>query len=369
MSTSVEIGRKADRDEAAPGARSGSGPLRTPRIRRPRNSGQAAASGPARWTGDRAREEAGHRRLVERLQLAEAGRREIAGDARTPRQSARFGVTLMSSTGVAEPGGLGEGTADRRPRGFELDDVVLREVVPRCRATQAEHSIAVGRLATDRARLQQPSPLRGMSVPTAAKTPEHCPARALGAPAHHLDLAPAGVDDADPQPVGIGMGLGRDEPAPTVKGARSFARSSTPSMSWPEHDEGARPPGRPAPRSPDGPSNQPSVVLHRARPSDHLRAPRAAGKPVVPEPPEVALVERSGGRGMPLFQHGDALGSPCRRRSPGTPAGSTPQLASTLDAACRSRGSRATSARRRPIRRPAPSVRRAADVDLGATAR
>ena len=54
------------------------------------------------------------------------------------------------------------------------------------------------------------APVRGMSDAGRREDALHAGAR-IGRAAHHLHLAVAGIDDADPQPVGVGVRLGRDD--------------------------------------------------------------------------------------------------------------------------------------------------------------
>ena len=106
-----------DRLRAGPAASAGSAPFLTPRMSRPRNSGQALSSGPARCTA------IGHGKLARHRREMSSGckwPRPAAARSRamprTPRQSARLGVTLMSSTGSSRPMRRGEGAADRAAR-------------------------------------------------------------------------------------------------------------------------------------------------------------------------------------------------------------------------------------------------------------
>ena len=66
---------------------------------------------------------------------------------RTPRQSARFGVTLMSSTGSSSPSQLGERRADRRVR-RQVDDAVVILAQAQL-ARRAQHAVRFD--AADRA--------------------------------------------------------------------------------------------------------------------------------------------------------------------------------------------------------------------------
>ena len=83
---------------------------------------------------DRALEAARDRRGVERLQRAEAGRREIGAMPRTPRQSPRFGVTATSMIGSSRPIASAAGAPTAASSGSSTMPVVLRAASPARRA-------------------------------------------------------------------------------------------------------------------------------------------------------------------------------------------------------------------------------------------
>ena len=124
---------------------------------------------------------------------------------RTPRQSARLGVTLTSITGSSSPIAAAKLAPTGEPRG-QFDDAVMvlaqAELIAR-----AQH--AVGGDAADLARLQHHAGARDDRSPTGANTPI-MPARALGAPHTTSSFSVPVSTQAKPQPVGVGMALGRD---------------------------------------------------------------------------------------------------------------------------------------------------------------
>ena len=151
----VDQGRdrpQADRLQPRAAARPGSGPLLTPRITRPTNSGQALARrrGKASAIASRRAERPATGVKSPRLQRAEAGGREIAGDAATPKQSPRSGVSLTSITGPSRPSTSAAGVPTSAVRG-QLDDAAM--VVAELQlARGAQHAVAGD--AADRGLLQ-----------------------------------------------------------------------------------------------------------------------------------------------------------------------------------------------------------------------
>ena len=100
MSTRAEIGRSPIASSRRR-SQSGLGPLRTPRRWRPRNSGQARRSSISMPIGERNRPGTGVVSSGLSRPRPEAARSRAM--PRTPRQSARFGVTLMSITASPRP--------------------------------------------------------------------------------------------------------------------------------------------------------------------------------------------------------------------------------------------------------------------------
>ena len=201
MSTKAEIGRSPIASSRRR-SQSGLAPLRTPRIWRPRNSGQADRSSISMPIGERKRPGTGVASSGFSVPSPDAARSRAM--PRTPRQSARFGVTLMSMTGVAEPDQVGVPGSDRRVR-RRFDDAVMivaeAELIGRAqhaaRGDAADHAFLEHRAGArdDRAG-------RGEDA-------FHAGAR-VGRAADHLHLFLAGVDHADPEPVRVRMALGRN---------------------------------------------------------------------------------------------------------------------------------------------------------------
>ena len=200
-STSALIGR-------APMARNrvrsqaGLGALRTSAMRRTANAGARASSSRSMLTatGQGASARTGTTDgVVRRPSPAAARSRAMPA---TPAASGRFGVRLISMTGVVEAGEGGVGRADRRVVG-QLQDavVVLGEFEFGGRAQHpvrgdaandagAQHELLAGDPGADRREHRTQAGPR------------------VGRAADDLDRCAAGVHHADPQPVGVGVLLG-----------------------------------------------------------------------------------------------------------------------------------------------------------------
>ena len=228
MSTSAEIGR-------SPIASSRSlQPARARPVAARRGCGGRGTAGrPCRGPRDAIaigeRKRPGDRRRVERLQRPSPAAARSRAMPRTPRQSARFGVTLMSITGIVETERARRRA--RRParrRGSSMMPVVI--VAERQLVGRAQHAARGD--AADRAFLQHRAGARdGRRRP--ARRRRFMPARALGAPHTTCTSPVAGIDDADAQPVGIGMRLGRDDARDDEAARAPAARFSMPSTSRP----------------------------------------------------------------------------------------------------------------------------------------
>ena len=175
------------------------------------------------------------------------GGREVAGDAGHAQAIGPVGRHLDVDQRIVEPHDLGEGRADGRVVG-QLDDAVMILAQPHL-ALGAEH--AVGFDAADHPGLEL-QPGAGNVAADRREDALHAGAR-IGRAADHLDLAAAGIDQADPQPVGIGMLLGlhdiADGEGREIAGADP--RCSRPRGRAPSAGARYR---RWRPRSPDAPS-------------------------------------------------------------------------------------------------------------------
>ncbi len=201
MSTKAEIGRSPIASSRRR-SQSGLAPLRTPRIWRPRNSGQAERSSISMPIGERKRPGTG---LVSSgFSLAEPGRREIAGDAVDAEAIGAVRRHLDVDDGVAETDQIGVSGPDRRVR-RRFDDAVM--VVAKAELIGRAQHAARGD-AADHAFLEQRAGARDDRAGR-GEDALHAGAR-VGRAADHLHLFLAGVDHADPEPVGIRMALGRN---------------------------------------------------------------------------------------------------------------------------------------------------------------
>ncbi len=102
ISTNAEIGRKPIAASRSCSHR-GDGPFLTPRTSRPRNSGQALSSGPARCTAMGEGNAPGTGSMCSGFSVPRSAAARSRAMPRTPRQSARLAVILMSSTGSSSP--------------------------------------------------------------------------------------------------------------------------------------------------------------------------------------------------------------------------------------------------------------------------
>ena len=105
MSTSAEIGR-CPADLSRRCIHSGDAPFFTPRTARPKKAGQPSGSSIRIWHG--AWEAAFDLRDGERLQRADAGRGEVAGDAANAHAVLAVGRDVDVEDRVVEPGIVGE---------------------------------------------------------------------------------------------------------------------------------------------------------------------------------------------------------------------------------------------------------------------
>ncbi len=136
---------------------------------------------------------------------------------RTPRQSARFGVTFRSMTGIVEAQQARIARPDRRILGqFDDAGMVVAEGQFGCR-----HQHAARGDAADRAFVQHRAGLRDAHAGRAEHA-LHAGPRVRRA-AHDLHLTGPGIDDADAQPVGIRVRLGRDDARDDKAGQRGAA--------------------------------------------------------------------------------------------------------------------------------------------------
>ena len=155
--------------------------------------------------GDRRAEAALDRGRVERLELPHAGRGKVAGDAAHAEAIGPVRRHLEVDDRVVEPQQAGVPGADRRIlRQFDDAGVILAQ-----RQFGRRHQHAPRRDAADRAFAQHRAGFRDMHAGW-AEHPLH-PGPRVGGAAHHLHLGLAGVDDTDPEAVGVGMRLGRDD--------------------------------------------------------------------------------------------------------------------------------------------------------------
>ena len=171
-----------DRLEPVAAAIPGSARSSAPRMWRPRNSGQAFRSS-MRDARSAMRSCPGPGVVSSGFSVPTPAAARSRAMPRTPRQSARFGVTLMSMTGSSSPAQLDIARADRRVR-RQLDDAVVivaeRQLVA--------PSISMPFEATPRIALSFSSaPVRGM---VDAGRREHAlhPGARVGRAAHDLDL-------------------------------------------------------------------------------------------------------------------------------------------------------------------------------------
>ena len=142
---------------------------------------------------------AGDRVGLDRLQRAEARRRQIAGDAVHAQAIGAVGRHLDLDHRIVEAERLGRRRAGRG-LGRQVDDAAM--VVAQLQLAEgAQHAVAL--LAADLARLQRH--VRARDVAAGRREDAlHAGAR-VGRAAHDLHQAAAGIDPAQPQPVGIGM--------------------------------------------------------------------------------------------------------------------------------------------------------------------
>ena len=153
----------------------------------------------------RAVEGAGERLRRRRLELAEPRRREIARDAGDARRVGTVRRQRDVDDGIVEPGVARVGDADRRVVG-QIDDAVV--IVGEFElGRRAQHAVRFD--AADDA-LGERDLLAGDVGPDRREHALHAGAR-VGRAADDLHRLAAGVDDADPQPVGVGMLLGFDD--------------------------------------------------------------------------------------------------------------------------------------------------------------
>ena len=156
---------------------------------------------------DRALEPALGRRCVERLQRADAGSGEVAGDAADAETVGAVRRDRDLDDRIVQAHHLGEGLSDRRI-GRKVDDAFM--VVGEAHLVgRAQHT--VGGLAADDAGLQLGARPRDHRA-GGGEDALHAGPRVRRA-ADHLDLAIAGVDQADAKPVGVRMLLGLDHVA------------------------------------------------------------------------------------------------------------------------------------------------------------
>ena len=154
---------------------------------------------------DRGTETAGHRGRVQRLQPAEAGGGEIAGDAAHAEAIGAVWRHLDVDDRIAEPHEVGVLRPDRRVR-RHLDNAVV--VVAEAQLIGRAQHAARGDAADD-AFLQHRAGARD-DRPRGGKDAFH-PGPRVGRAAHHLDLTFAGVDKTDLEAFGVRMALGRDD--------------------------------------------------------------------------------------------------------------------------------------------------------------
>ena len=246
---------------------------------------------------------------------------------RTPRQSARLGVTLMSITGSSSP--HRRGVALRRSAGPAGSSMMPSWSSLRP-SSQPEHSMPFD--ATPRIVLAfSTRPLRGMTVPGGAKTPS-MPARALGAP-HTTWTSPAPVSTMQSRSLsalGCGSALthARDEEGgqSAWRGSRSTS-TSRPSMTSQRDDLVERRVGVEMGLEPG------ERRLHRASPR-HQRRHIERQEAVMPQPAQIAVDRRCADRGCRISAWRCAR-SPCRRRSPDTRRDRCRNWPAPSDAPCR----------------------------------
>ena len=147
--------------------------------------------------GDRALEAAGDRRVVERRKPADAGRRQVAGDAAHAEAVAPVGRDGDVDQRIVEAHQRRDGRTDWRVVG-QLDDRVV--LVRKTQfAFRQQHAVALD-VADDRLLELEAGARDGQS--RGGEDALHATPR-VGRAAHHLDLAGAGVDPADRELVGV----------------------------------------------------------------------------------------------------------------------------------------------------------------------
>ncbi len=216
MSTSAEIGRSpmamsrsASHARARPVGDAADDPAEEERAGRLVRSGEMHGDG----TGEAPRHRVGCEFLAaascvpavsQRLEPSQPGGGEVAGDAAHAEAIGAVRRHLDVEHGIVEPDRLGEGLADGEPGG-QLDDAFAilgqAQLVAR-----AQHAVRGD--AADRAGLEHDAGARNERA-RRREHAEHAGAR-IGRAAHHLDLARAGIDDAELELVGVGMRLGLD---------------------------------------------------------------------------------------------------------------------------------------------------------------
>ena len=235
--------------------------------------------------------------LGQRLQPPEPGGGEIAGDAAHAEAIAAVRRHLHVEHRIVEPARRGEALADREA-GRQLDDAlaILGEAKLPARA---QHTVRLH--AANGARLQHQAAARNERAGR-REDADHAGAR-VGRAAHHLDLAGAGIDDAEAELVGVGMGLGlhdtRDAEGGQILGAVLDRFDLEAAHDQQGHDLVERGLGVEMGLEPG------ERRLHRAAPH-HQRRQIERQEAVMPEPAQIA-VEEGAQIGDAVFEHGDAL--------------------------------------------------------------